>query len=266
MLALAAPALRQTHAQLEGADVELPVLVVLPEPGRADDDERFNTTFVADLAHAARVPIDLAASQVVRRGHAGVGWALQLARRRIEKKGGTVLVGGVDTYYHPEVLAQLDAEFRLHARGAEEGIVPGEAAAFAAVCVSAKTRVLARIVDVQVDEEETVGSEQPNLGRAVTRVVRDAGAAGTRWVLSDLTRERHRLRESLMIGLRADLTRAVESRLPAELGDVGAASGPVALSLAACHWSAGCAPAQRALVVLSSDGPERAAITLEEAV
>jgi 3-oxoacyl-[acyl-carrier-protein] synthase-1 len=85
------------------------------------------------------------------------------------------------------------------------------------------------------------------------------------WLVSDLNGERARIREWSMVELRADFANPlVHLRLADSMGDLGAASGPMALALLDVYWRARCAPAKRALVVLHSDGPDRGAILIEE--
>jgi len=268
LLALASPALREATAGQPRATV--PLLVALPETGRPDDDERLETAFLADLAHRAELTIAPRRSEVVRRGQAGMVWALDEAVRLLRAGAPTVVVGGVDSYYDPATLTWLDEGYRLHSLEAANGFIPGEAAAFL-VLRPAGTEPRAgedpspcRLVAVSQDEERTVlDDEQPNLARALTQVVREVGAREAPWVLSDVNGERHRLREWRMVALREDLSTAEQLRLPRELGDVGAASGAVMMSLAATYWRLGCAPGRRAVILLSSEGPERGAISLE---
>ena len=177
------------------------------------------------------------------------------------------------------VLFALDDECRLHSPEAEDGIVPGEAAAFVALALpegqgDRRERRLPPALGLLLAAgsalDETVGTDEPKLSLAMTRLVRSvAGAAGEPpipWVLSDVNGERHRLREWTMVANRGSLRPgATHSRLIDDLSDLGAALGPVLLAIAAHAFRSGHAPAHSAAITLQSEGPERGAFLLEEA-
>ncbi|HHH11351.1 MAG TPA: hypothetical protein ENK23_04680, partial [Sorangium sp.] len=162
MLGLAAPALAEAAAALPEVFVAseqqpLPTIVCLPEEGRADDAPPLAERFVQSLATRSGVRLDLPRSSLVRLGQAGFGYALQRARDMLDSGVHAVCVGGVDSYYHPQVLKQLDAEYRLHAMGADAGFIPSEAAAFLVLARAKKSAArLGTIVDVEVAEELSV--------------------------------------------------------------------------------------------------------------
>lgn len=257
MLALAAPALSEAA---QGVGGTVPLILALPESGRPDDDARFDGPILAALSEKSGVSLDLERSRVIRKGHAGGVLALAHALSEPE-----VLVGGVDSYLHPDVIAWLDDECRLHAEGAEDGFIPGEGAAFALLRARAKDR-LALVASVETGMEETVLLEQPNVAATLTTMVHalvDRSAAPIDWVWSDLNGEHHRLREWMLVELRAALADRVQhDRLPQVMGDVGAASCAFMLALSSHWWKAGCAPSSQVLAVLQSEGAERGAVLL----
>jgi 3-oxoacyl-[acyl-carrier-protein] synthase-1 len=267
LVRLAAPALEEATQGLEGA---LTLIVALPERGRPDDTPDFGQRVLAGLAAALGRTLD-PASAVVRAGHAGGALALEAAVQRAGA-GGTVVVGGVDSYFHEGVLLALDEACRLHSAEAENGFIPGEAAAFACLTGgderSLPTAPQARLVAVANEREETAGTDRPNLGVAATAVVRRlvAQAEGAvRWVVNDANGEDHRAREEMKVLRRVQehLAQPFELALPSFGGDVGAASGALAIALACVWWSAACAPARQCLVTLASEGPERGGFLLE---
>ncbi len=277
LLALAAPALREAGGELHG---KVPLLLALPAPGRPDDDPRIDTQLVADLAEQSGVSLDVERSALFRTGQAGFAAALGEGLRRIRSgEARVLLVGGADSYLHPEVLGWLDQECRLHAPGAEDGFIPGEGAAFALLCREpadaqspgkAAPQPFARLLDVELGREETELSGEPNLGAAMTGVLARLCAAlpegGIDWLMSDVNGERHRLREWTMLSLRGSLRpEATHSRLVDDLGDLGAALGPVLLAVAAHAFRGGHAPAHAVAITLQSEGVERGAFLLEAA-
>jgi 3-oxoacyl-[acyl-carrier-protein] synthase-1 len=260
MLALAAPALAEAA---HGMARPLPLILALPERGRPDDDERFDGPILGALSEKSGVPISLERSRVIRQGHAGGALALALALSEPE-----VLVGGVDSYVHRDVIAWLDDDCRLHAGGTEEGFIPSEGAAFALLQRRAKHR-LATVAGIETGMEETVLLDQPNVATTLTTMVHalvDRAAEPVDWVLSDLNGEHPRLREWMLVERRAALADPLRhDRLPQAMGDVGAATGALMLALSSHWWKAGCAPSSQVLAVLQSDGAERGAVLLRAA-
>lgn len=253
MVGLAAPALREAIGE---ETLLWPVCVALPARGRKDDDERFETRFMQDVAHKCGLRVSPNQVDVVRAGHAGGVEVLRRASERLDAGAEAVVVGGVDSFHHPDVLAELDASYRIHAIGVDDGFIPGEAAAFI-VLRPHRAGAIAQLVDARVAEEQTLkDDERPNLAEAITSLVRDAAGTAAPWVMTDVTGEHWRQREWQMVSLRHDLHNEVLA-LPASVGDVGAASCPLMVAIAATWWRHGCAPAGKVLLLTSSDGPER---------
>jgi len=278
LLALAVPALTEACAEALpalGIDGPLAVVLSLPESGRADDDERMGAPFVADLAERSGVSLDAEASHFVRCGHAGGAYALAHAAEMLDGGAPAVVVGGVDSYLHPDVLAALDDDYRLHALDAVDGFIPSEGAAFALLArpqarpsnSGAGTEPLCRVLLSRCGLEPSVGTDEPNLAATATDLMNElvAAAGVPSWVLSDINGERHRVREWSLVELRQQLPDGlVHDRFVSNLGDVGAASGATLLAIACVLWRAGCGPATLAAVALFSEGPERGVFALEE--
>jgi 3-oxoacyl-[acyl-carrier-protein] synthase I len=274
LLALAAPALSEATAQAAARLREVgqridkaPLFLALPEAGRPDDDDRFARAVLGELATAARVPLDVAKSQVVRAGQAGGVLAIEAALGALGAGTPWAIVGGLDGYYHPDVLRWLDEECRLHALGAENGFIPSEGAAFFVLGArSFRDSSLASVTAAQGALETTVTRDEPNIAAAMTALVHQILPRATNrvgWVICDVNGERHRVREWAMVAMRTDLTQLPEQRLPDVLGDLGAASAATAVALAASYWQARCAPARSAIVAMHSEAAERAAALVE---
>lgn len=278
LLTLAAPALREVSVAADLGGRPLPMALALPEAGRPGDNARFNREILGDLAAASGVPLELDRSVVVRAGHAAGALALEAAIGMLSSGAQWVIWGGLDGYLHPETLHWLDEECRLHALDAENGFVPSEGAAFLVLSrvgprlgggAGAKGP-LAAVRFAQGGREETVATGEPNVARAMTQLLRRAAEAtreGTiRWALNDINGERHRIREWTLATARGSVGEgAIESRLVEDLGDMGAAIGPMLGSIACSMWRAGCAPSSSAVVALHSEGVERGVFVLEEA-
>lgn len=267
MLRMASPAL--CEALPAGVDLRPPLFLALPEAGRADDDPRFDARLLHDLAERSRRPLDLSRSSVVRAGRAGGALAFEAAAAQLASPGGpaAVLVGGVDSYFHRGLLRALDLELRVHSPSTASGFIPAEGAAFVLLSRERTLRGFRPAGTALLGVLNRWEDDDPNVGRALTELVQALCAGGPLgWVLSDLNGEEERLREWMLAEVRA-LAGAtfVHRRFLEEMGDVGAAAGPLLVAMADALFAAGCAPAPEAGVVLGSDGIERGALRLEAA-
>ncbi len=284
-LELAAPALAEAVRSLPGPAGPMPLFVSLP-PLRSEGEEPLGPGFLAELAGRAGVPIALEESEPIVLGHAGFAAALERALAHVTapppppaagaRPPGDrpprrfAIVGGLDSYHDPHVLAALDRERRLHGGGAWNGFIPSEAAAFLVVAPSGTGPAYARVLAVMTAMERDDDAEEPPIGEAATELVRAVAATMKTpipWALPDVNGERHRVREWTFARMRNrerfDDHGTVETRLYDELGDVGAASGAVHAAYACQAFRLGFAPGPQALVALASDGPTRGAIALE---
>lgn len=287
LVALGGPALTQAafpwvsaHQRNGGGDPRpLPVFVALPDPARPGFDPRLKQHFLAALEARSRVSIDEDGSKLVFgcRGGGVVAFEMALEElRRGEREA--VAVGGVDSFFDPDVLEHLDKELRLHGEGTENGFVPGEGAGFVMLARRGSAYGLehgGRIVSAaSEDEPRPYGSEEPCLGRGMTRaLLRALSAAGladaqrVSWVLTDVANERHRVDEwsyAFARAHRAFTPDVVHEQPLLRTGDLGAASAAVLLVMAATRWKTGCASGPIALIATHSDGPKRGAMLVEE--
>ncbi len=264
LAALGAPALEE--ACPASFTAPLPLFLALPEAGRPGDDPRLAAHLVDALAAESGVAVDARRSRVFRAGHAGGALALEAAIGALGEAPAAI-VGGIDSYYHPETLAWLDEERRLAGtRDADEGILPSEAAAFFLI-TPAQRGGGTTVRRVETGREEALGPDEPGVAGAMTRLMRaavDAAGGSLAWALTDLNGERHRTKEWARVVLRLALSeRFARHDAVFLLGEIGAATGPALAVLATVWIEVGCAPATQAIVALHSDGPERGAILLE---
>jgi len=267
---LAATALRE--CTIEAGDREFALVIAMPEAERPYGEPLDQDAWIERLSERSGVRFDSEATGVVRNGHAGFAQAMALALTWIEQGKSDVLVGGVDSYFDPAVIEWLDGECRLHAIGAENGLLPSEGAGFVwlrAAKQAGDLPTLARVSTVACAEEHSVSNGETNLGKTMTKLLRDIaddhGGKPAAWVLPDLNGERHRMREWGMVNMRGVLDRdGVESRWVEDLGDTGAASGALFLGVATQWWRSGVAPGPRAVIALHSEGPERGVLVVEE--
>lgn len=276
LLALAEPALKEAVADADCArpDAAMPLFLALPEP-RPDDDERYGRGFIEMLAARTGVPIDVSASSYFRAGAVGMAAALERASANVgalgRGEGMPVLVGAVDSYHHPDVLAWLDREKRLLSGVVHDGFVPSEGAAFAVLAGSRHrgTR-LAKLTDVAVAKQPPPEPDDRKNGEAFSDLVRRMASTSSSplpWVLPDVNGERHRVNEWMVTKIRNDdlLTSddTIEERLADQAGDCGAAAGAFALTYVTEAFRLGFAKKDSALVMLSSESLERGCFMLE---
>jgi 3-oxoacyl-[acyl-carrier-protein] synthase-1 len=209
--------------------------------------------------------------QVIQLGHAGVFHGIQLAAAAISrKKLDAYVVCGVDSLVNGTDIARLEETDRLRGLYNPEGLIPGEAAAAVLlVAPSQNPDPIAQLCGIGVSAElDTVLGPRYSQGRglqtAMAAALKSANAeesiVGFR--VSDMNGERYRAWESLLVETR--FYRTWRARLPPwyftnSVGDVGAASGALAIILASNGISAGYAPAKWAMCECSSDEGMRAA-------
>lgn len=268
--ALGAPALREAATGLPPGNAPVPVLLALPRAERADQSPRFDAELIDTLAHDAGLAVDLSRSRVLRTDGPGFAMLLEAAAALARDRTPTV-VGAIDSAMHPEVLRRMDEERRVHNLIDEDAVIPSEGAAFA-LLGDAKLRAdatpLAEVLACRVAREEPGDT----IGAAFTRLCREAaeqtpfgegGPDAERWVLNDLGGERVRRRAWNFVATRVDaIGDAVIERAPSLFGDLGAATGAMGLIYLCKSWGARAPRPGRAMIVLQSEGPERATIVL----
>jgi len=219
------------------------------------------------------------AVQIEPRGHAGLAYALQalgaaLASGRID----AAVVGGIDTCYEAEAIDELVAQRRLFDGKNLEGFIPGEGGAFLLlargdVARAARWPAVARLeAAASAEEPAAVDLELPVTAAALTGVLRalcDPLEAAKRTVdywLSDLTHEPDRVREWMLSFARASAgvsgPETTAELLTPFLGDLGAATLPTALAIAAEAMARGDPAGRTCLACASSPGPSRGAVLL----
>jgi 3-oxoacyl-[acyl-carrier-protein] synthase-1 len=255
------------------------VMWILPPTTRvgytAGGNHRRRETFLREckLAVAQESWRDLA------HGHASGLLALAeaselLARRLVD----CCLIGGVDTLLQLRVLRWLEAQERLKHEDYTDGLIPGEAAAFFVVEREEGVQrrggaVLARLTGLGASHEQaTVVSDAPCRAQGLTAALREAlesaeiAPTDLDSVYCDLNGESYRGREWGLASSRIAFPDTVELIHPADcIGDVGAVSGAVLISLAATSRPSTSMTPSNTLVFAGSETGERAAVVLNVA-
>jgi 3-oxoacyl-[acyl-carrier-protein] synthase-1 len=126
LLRLAAPSLRAVGQTLKGP---VPLFIGLPDV--SDADTRWVQHVPEYLKVMTGVEVDRARSVVVPQGRAAALMALEQALSFLQSDpSATAIVGGVDSFLDPDLLASLDEEQRILGPQVMDGFIPGEGAAF----------------------------------------------------------------------------------------------------------------------------------------
>ena len=236
------------------------------------------------LANAIREHLGEAAEMVhwnqfmpVTIGRVGVLAALSLAQKLFKQNNGIelIVIGGIDSHRHSEVLLDLCKQQRI-ARAGYSGFVAGEGAGFLVITNNKKYALKANKGYVQIHppglavEPGYLGSQEPNLGQGLTQAMKTALDNSTAlpvnhifssmngeaiWAeehIASCLRHRHQLGENI-----ADKTTSSAYNI----GDIGSASGALSIALSA-HALFSDGTAQRHLITTSSDKNQRSAVCL----
>jgi 3-oxoacyl-[acyl-carrier-protein] synthase-1 len=281
LLALAESALREALAPLSAARVpqlRLPVYLGLPElrPGFTAQHAEIVR---AGLARYEGLPAEFSHVTILTEGHAAGLSALAMAKGQLQQGAfEACLVGGVDTYFHPDTMEWLDSNRQLVGSVSRSGFIPGEGAGFCLLLTEPARhrlglRALARVLSVAVGKEtKLIKTTNMCLGEGLSTTVRHAVSGLNQVterineVICDINGERYRSEEwgfvCLRLGEYFDDPTAYLS--PAECwGDMGAASGPLFAMLACQAAARGYSKGPRTLFWASSEGGIRGTAVLE---
>jgi 3-oxoacyl-[acyl-carrier-protein] synthase-1 len=273
---LAAPAVREAVAEARAgtraAKVAraVPAIVAVSERDRPDEQQMGDDAArLGAIGRESGVAIDIGASALVRGGHAGFAIALDRARELLDEGAPEVLVGGVESPYHPAVPAWLDARGRLCREDDDAGRIPGEAAAFALLARRRPGKHAAGLARVRAVELESpaAGDDGLLLGKLLRRVARTVRGGAPLWLLPDVNGER--ARTEAFVRARAEASDLYEQAAVDDLvqhtSDVGAATGALFTAAAILLSRIGAVDAPNVVLALSADDPAgpRAAIALD---
>ncbi len=197
------------------------------------------SVFIKHLQIQTGIEFDLDNSKVFPMGRAGFFYALESAFQFLEKsERETVLVGGVDSFWDAMTLATLMSENRLDTA---DSFVPGEGAGFMLLTKNKDFSCNKRVYRPGISIEEGHRySEEPYLGEGLSMAFKQAiafsKAENIKTIYSSLNGESFGNKE-----YGVSLTRNSNSMKsdyihthPADCyGDLGAATGPVLITLAA---------------------------------
>jgi 3-oxoacyl-[acyl-carrier-protein] synthase-1 len=282
LVALAVPAAKEAIAPLLKNRIlpnklhSLPICLGLAYP-RPGYESNIEGSILSHLETETAIPFSKTDSFTISTGHAsslmGIEKAVQLI---VSGKQELMLVGGVDSYYHPDILEWLDESKRLHSAENKDGFIPGEGAGFCLVASLDFTnryrlKPLAIILSpVSGEEPNPFMSDGVCIGQGLTDVLHRAFAVladdeVADWVICDMNGESFRALEWTYAYLRT----SKQHRDPLEIwhpadcyGDIGAASGTVLTGIAIAALNKRYSRGMQPLVWTSSDYRHRSAVIL----
>jgi 3-oxoacyl-[acyl-carrier-protein] synthase-1 len=280
LVTMALAALRETVEKLKASERPLNkvhVLLTLPDerPGFSATDAAHTLRELSQQASELGVWLDW---EEAGRGHAGGVLAMQRAASLIaQRKAELCLVGGVDSYLHPDTIGALLQDRQLASPQARDGFPPGEAAGFVLLGSPATLRAqrlpsLARLHGAHV-AQETKLFQRNEVSRAdgLTEAVSQACAGlslpreAPAMVLCDINGQRFRSEEWGLMQMRiGQHMRTTGYQTAVDCwGDVGAASATLLTTLACRSWARDYADDSRALIWCASPNGARGALVLQ---
>jgi len=276
LLGLALPSAQEALEKLVDrltAPVSVPVFVGLPSP-RPGLPAELGPELIRQLAGVTAPGCRLAPIQLLQQGHSAGLMAVELACQALRgRQSHFCLAGGVDSYVDPDTLDWLEKHDQIHNPDNAWGFIPGEAAAFCLLCDEGTAEELelpvrCRIVAVATDNEPNrIKTDTVCVGAGLTKVFRKVlpalpPDARVDNILCDQNGEAYRADEYGFSLTRTNkfFVDGSDFVSPADCwGDVGAASGPLFVVLAATAAQKGYARGPWTLAWTSSEGGERSA-------
>lgn len=242
----------------------IPLLLCLPEP-YPHHKEAYGPEIISTLAKSSNWPINLPESRYFLMGRTSGFYALSYAQRLLsETPIHAVILGAIDSYLDPLLLALMEKDGRVLRERNSVGFIPGEAACFMVVAKKEWAEqhhipMLGFVGSTGVAEEPGhLYSQTPNLGNGLSGAIRHAltGVEQFKFLYSSCNGE-PMLAKELGIALTRNHTKSASFKHihPADcMGDVGAATVPLLMGIAALKQK------EISLIAASSDGPFRGAV------
>lgn len=269
----AVQALRPVLGTISNAPVSLIVATGEPRPGQDGD---FAVQVHARLRNRLLQYAEFPGGSSIAGGHAGGMIAMLQAAKSLREGSATFcLAGGVDTYLQTETLLWLDENEQLHSEGNIYGFCPGEAAGLCLMTTLRTARKYAippllQLIGIEgAHEENRIRTETvvlgEGLGAAFHTLFEKAGTDPVDRIICDMNGERYRANEYGFATIRnpGRFRNAADFETPADCwGDVGAASGPLFVSLVTEAEARNYQTGRLSLIWASSENGIRAAALL----
>lgn len=271
--ALAIPIANQTLPQT------IPLVLVMPEP-HTNIKHIDHQLLIKNLVGYGELPLNPELVYRIHTGRAGGIQGLEMAFRYLyELEYDHVLIGGSECYLNHPRLDELDAARRLLAPGAVDGFAPGEGAGFLLLtrhpqhALNQNNQIIA-LHPPGISEEPghlLDDSDQPyrgdGLDEAFKQALKDHNGTGIQRIYASLNGEHYWAKECSVALMRsqAHFQEPISIEHPADcFGDLGTATGPVLIGLAAQHLLTKQQGLATHMVYSASDGAARAAVRVEK--
>lgn len=256
---------------------KIPLYLGLPEerPGWTGE----NKQVVRDGLRSQPMPVEFDPFELYPYGHASGLIAVDAACEQIRTgRADICIVAGVDSYHDLQTLEWLDDNKQLATSYHRGAFFPGEGSGAVAVASDAALRKftlesLAVIRGIGMSTEaKKIKTDSICLGEGLTECIKKAvmplrlPQEAVEGIIGDINGERYRSEEWGFVLLRLPdaMVDPTDYDLPASCwGDMGAASGPLFLTLAVTAAQRNWAKGKRYLIWNSSEGGQRAAAVLE---
>jgi 3-oxoacyl-[acyl-carrier-protein] synthase-1 len=258
--------------------IETPIPLVLAMPEAIPYVNHITPqVLVTNLVNQEDLPIDAEQVRCIHTGRAAGIQALDLAQRYLyDMKQDYVLVGGSDSYMQMPIMSSLDEAGRVMAPGIMDGFIPGEGAGFLLLtrypdkALNQEGNIIALNTPGISEEPGHLNSDQPyrgdGLSQAFELALKNRNGDPIHSIYSSMNGEHFWAKEYGVAYTRnrASFEDEVQLEHPADCyGDLGVATGPVLIGLAADRLLNQQGAAAH-LVYSSSDSACRAALLVEK--
>jgi len=250
----------------------IPVLLGVASPDRPYRFPGLDTQILPEIEHRLGFRLH-PASHVIPRDHVAVVVALREASEILAaKKAPGVIVAAVDSLLHIDLKNYYLSKRRLLTPINSNGFSPGEAgSAVLLVPEGGSARGELRVRAMKLGREKaTIDSEEPMRGEGLTQVIRDVlresdlTIQDVHYRITDLNGEHYKFKELALATnrfVRKPTPKLFDVWHPIEyIGDVGAAIGPIVLSVALHASEKGYGMGPTVLCTFGNDDGERAAL------
>jgi len=273
VIKMAIVAIREACAQ---STTNQPIPLVLAMPEEQDDIDGLSP-LTENLEQNCKPWVSATYSRSIYNGRAAGIEAIDFAFRYLyELPNDFMMIGGSDSYQDYSRLSPLSEANRVLAQDSMEGFAPGEAAGFLLLTRNPQLAMVrnGHIIALSppgiADEPGHLGNEVPyrgdGLDQAFKKALKNHEQPNIHSIYSSMNGENHWAKEYGVATMRNKSAFQDEVKIehPADIfGDLGAATGPVLIGLAAEHLYSH-PNAKAHLVYSSSDTAKRGAIVVEK--
>lgn len=271
LLQMVIPAIRECLEDLpDPVAREIPLLLCVAEDARSGRFAGLGESFLRDAQERCGLVFH-EQSRVIAGGRIAGVHALVEAREQLGRGRPYCIVAGVDSYLVTRTLVAFNKERKLQTSDNSDGFIPGEAGAACLLASAGRhDALLCEGIGLGV-EPAPAGSGEPlradGLTAAIQAAFADAGLGYEQldFRICDASGGQYGFKEASLALARTMRVRKEVFDIwhPADcIGEIGAATVPVVLGVAAAAWRKNYAPGPGVLCHFASNADERAALVL----